>query len=76
MNTLDKAKIFDIVDIYGVNSVQELIDQFGDDSISPGICYNEDCDYTTEVEPDCSDGYCEDCGTNTVKSFHVILGVI
>ena len=46
------------------------------DSVSPGICMNPDCDYTTEVEPDCTSGYCEICGTQSVKSLHILLGVI
>lgn len=46
------------------------------DSITPGICTNPDCDYTTEVEPDCSSGYCENCGTQTVKSLFILMGVI
>ena len=46
------------------------------DSVSPGICMNPDCDYSTEVEPDCTSGYCEECGTQTVQSMHILLGVI
>ena len=44
------------------------IDELMFDSVSPGICMNEDCDYTIEVEPDCSTGWCEECETQTVKS--------
>lgn len=43
------------------------------DSVSPGICMNPDCDYTTEVEPDCRTGYCEECGTQSVKSLIELL---
>lgn len=46
------------------------------DSVSPGICKNPNCDYSTEVEPDCQSGYCEECSTQTVVSLHILLGVI
>ena len=46
------------------------------DSITPGICTNPDCDYSTEVEPDCTSGYCEICETYTVKSLLILMGVI
>lgn len=36
--------------------------------IPNGICMEPGCDYTTEVEPDCEDGWCEVCQTNTVKA--------
>jgi hypothetical protein len=41
-----------------------------------GICKNPDCSYTTEVEPDCRTGYCEECQTQTVRSLLVLLGLI
>lgn len=44
--------------------------------ICMGICMNKDCDYTTEVEPDQSKGFCEECETNTVKSALILAGLI
>lgn len=41
-----------------------------------GICTNPSCDYTTEVEPDQSHGFCEICETQTVKSCAVLAGII
>ena len=41
-----------------------------------GICVNKDCNYTTEVEPDQDQGYCEICNTNTVKYCLVLAGII
>jgi hypothetical protein len=35
-----------------------------------------DCDYATEVEPDQDRGWCESCGTNTVKSALILAGLI
>jgi hypothetical protein len=46
------------------------------DSVATGICMNEGCDYTTEVEPDASEGHCEECRTPTVMSCLVLLGII
>ena len=40
------------------------------------FCTNPDCDYTTEVEPDSSSGYCEICGTQTVQSCLVLAGMM
>lgn len=42
----------------------------------PGICMNPGCDYTTFYEPDQTEGWCECCGTNTVKSGLVLAGLI
>ena len=36
----------------------------------------EGCDYTTEMEPDQEEGYCEACGGNTVVSALVLAGII
>jgi len=46
------------------------------DSTSPGICMNPECDYTTDVEPDCGGGWCEECKTQTVKSGGLLAGFI
>jgi hypothetical protein len=46
------------------------------DSVVVGICRKSDCDYTTEVEPDCRNGWCEECNSNTVVSILVLMGVI
>ena len=42
------------------------------DSVCPAICMTEGCDYTTEMEPDQAEGYCEACGGNTVVSVLVL----
>jgi hypothetical protein len=46
------------------------------DSVVIGICRNKGCDYTTEVEPDCYDGWCEECESNTVRSIVSLMGII
>ena len=60
----------------GFENLHTLMEAFIIDSVCPGICMNEDCDYTTEVEPDCETGYCEVCETQTVKSGLSIGGII
>jgi len=54
----------------------DMLEEAMFDSVSPGICMNEGCDYTTEVEPDSRDGWCEGCGTNSVKSALILGGII
>lgn len=44
------------------------------DSVAMGGCIG--CGYTTNVEPDQREGWCEECETNTVVSIHSLLGVI
>jgi hypothetical protein len=46
------------------------------DGISPGICINPDCEYTTDVEPDCTDGWCENCNTESVRSALSLGGLL
>ncbi len=43
------------------------------DSVSPGICMTEGCEYTTQVEPDSSEGWCEVCDTGTVKALTELI---
>lgn len=44
------------------------------DSVSMGGC--KSCGYTTNVEPDQDQGWCEECETSTVVSIHCLLGVM
>jgi hypothetical protein len=54
----------------------ELLQMSVVDSVLPGICMNPGCDYTTNVEPDSYQGYCECCQTQSVKSGGVLAGII
>jgi hypothetical protein len=69
-------KIETLVNYEGYENLEDLLEDRGQDSIVPGICINPDCDYTIEVEPDCSSGYCEECDSQTVRSILILLGVI
>lgn len=68
-------KLQTLADIEGM-SVEELLQEGTYDSVCPGICTNEGCDYATSVEPDCTRGYCENCETNTVKSALILANII
>jgi hypothetical protein len=70
-----------------MGTVSDLEAEYGMDAIDicheyeyevgvPGICTNSGCTFTAEYEPDCTEGYCEECKTKTVKSIFVIFGII
>jgi hypothetical protein len=65
-----------LIEIEGYDDSLAFLEEVSTDSVCPGICMNPDCDYTTEVEPDCRNGYCEECNTQTVKSALVLVGFI
>ena len=69
------SKLDDLCDEYGCTE-DEMLEDFGNDSTIPGICMNEGCSATYEYEPDCHDGWCDACETNTVSSLFVLMGVI
>lgn len=69
------TKLERLAEIEGLD-VMTLLEDATFDSVCIGICTNKGCDYTTDVEPDCYDGHCEVCGTNTVKSALALAGII
>lgn len=69
------SKIEQLVESEGYESVESFIQNSMNDGTCMGICTNEDCDYTTEVEPDQDSGFCENCDTNTVRSGLVLVGM-
>lgn len=69
-------KLYRLARDWGFEDVMELLERATFDSVSPGICTNEGCDYSTEVEPDSDSGWCENCETNTVKSALMLAGII
>lgn len=71
---MDKAQV--LAESFGYSDSFECMESAMFDSISPAICMNPDCDYTTELEPDSTRGFCECCNTNTVRSIFVLCGVI
>ena len=70
MNSAEaKLKARTLAEYEGYPSPMSLMEDVATDSVSPGICRVTSCDYTVDVEPDCTDGFCESCGDNTVISF-------
>lgn len=63
-----------LLEAEGFESLDDLAESALTDSTCPGICTNDGCGYTTEVEPDNDQGYCENCGTQTVKSGLFLAG--
>lgn len=71
-----QSKLETLADIEGYADIMDLLEAVSTDSVCPGICMNKDCDYTAEVEPDSTSGWCEECSTQTVKSALILAGVI
>jgi hypothetical protein len=57
-------------------TLEEMLEEATMDSVAKAICTNPACNYTTTMEPDQAQGYCEICGTNTVESCLVLAGII
>jgi hypothetical protein len=70
------AKLQELVQIEGYASSQDLLAAVITDSVSPAICANAGCSYTCEMEPDQDRGWCDECGTNTMKSALILAGII
>lgn len=73
---MNSSKLAQLIEIEGYNELDEFLEDFSIHSVVPGICMNPECDYIVDVEPDCIDEYCEECGTQTVKSALILAGVI
>ena len=70
------AKLMKLCEAEGFENLDDLVRAAATDSVCPAICMTEGCDYTTEMEPDQDQGYCEACGGNTVTSALVLAGFI
>lgn len=70
-----KGKLEELADSCGME-VDELLENAAIDSVVPGICTNDGCNYTAEYEPDQDAGWCEECDTTTVASALILAGVI
>jgi hypothetical protein len=70
------AKLMKLCDLEGFDSLDDLLQAAVIDSVCPAICMTDGCDYTTEMEPDQDQGFCEACGGNTVTSALVLAGLI
>jgi hypothetical protein len=70
------AKLMKLCDVEGFKRLEDLLALSVFDSVCPAICLTEGCDYTTEMESDQEEGYCEVCGGNTVVSALILAGLI
>lgn len=55
---------------------ETFIETYCLESVVPGICTNEGCDFTGEYEPDQDRGWCEECERETVASGLILAGMI
>jgi len=72
----DAQKLDTLAHDYGFDGPIEMLEEYVTDSLCPGICMHPACSYSTEVEPDCEAGWCEECDAGTVKSGMILAGVI
>ncbi len=70
------AKLMKLWDAAGFKNFDDLLALSITHSVCPAICMTEGCDYTTEMESDQREGYCEACGGNTVVSALILAGAI
>lgn len=75
MNAEKEEKLETLADQYAL-STDELLIEWGLESLVPAICMNPGCEYTAEYEPDQRAGWCDACGTQSVSSFLVLLELI
>jgi len=75
MNAEKEEKLKTLADQYAL-STDELLIEWGLESLVPAICMNPGCEYTAEYEPDQREGWCDACGTGSVTSFLVLLGLL
>jgi hypothetical protein len=76
VSALSQTKLQKLVEIEGFKDDISLFEAAVADSVCPAICMNDGCDYTAEMEPDQDRGWCEVCGTNSMKSALVLGGLI
>ena len=71
-----RSKLEKLADIEGFETTDDLLASAITDSVCPGICINENCSFTCEIEPDQDAGWCEECHGNSVKSALVLARLI
>lgn len=69
------SKIKTLLENEGCSSTEQFIEEFAFESLVPGICMNKGCNSIYYYEPDQARGHCEECGTKTVKSGIMLLGI-
>lgn len=62
-----------LLDTEGYDDIEDFMQETMHESIVPAICMNKDCDYVSYYEPDQTEGWCEECHTQSCMSGHEIL---
>jgi hypothetical protein len=70
------SKLMQVCEAEGFASIDDLIALVVADSVCPAIRVKEGCDYIAPMESDQQEGYCENCGSNTMISVLVLVGLI
>lgn len=73
---LRRTKLSKLIESECFENLEQMLQATVFDSVSPGICVNPECNYTVAVEPDQNRGWCEACGTQTVRSALILAGLI
>ncbi len=71
-----RLKLDRLVESEDYDSLEAFLEANAHDSVVPGICLTDKCDYTTGVELDQDRGWCECCCDDTVASALVLAGII
>jgi hypothetical protein len=70
----DHNLLEDLATASGYSDPMDMLEDSVHDSVVPGICIT--CKGTQDSEPDARANWCEECGTNTVRSCLDIAGTI
>ena len=73
---LREIKLKQLIKSEGYEDLNGLLEDVVGDSVSPAICRNKDCNYTCEMEPDQTRGWCDECHQNTMVAALVLAGII
>jgi len=71
-----KTKLEILTEDWGYDSPEDMVEDYMFDGTMPAICQNTHCNYSTDMEPDQDQGWCENCETNTLHSASVMMGII
>ena len=71
-------KLAKLLQTEGFTDITELAEEalLGSRAGTPSIYMNEGCNYTCEMEPDQEEGWCDECGTNSMMSGLVLAELI
>lgn len=69
-------KVYKLADALGFHDPIDMIESYIHEDTMPAICTNKNCNWDTELEPDCTNGWCELCRTKTMTSAAVLMGIM